>query len=209
MSGKISAGISLWAVNFPGRLLSTTERMTDSENIESSSDDAQFVQLIAEHQNVLRGFIITLLPGAPGVDDVFQNTNAVIWKKRETFELGTNFRAWAMSIARFQALAHMQQLRRRRWVTLDRDVAEQLADDFEAQPDAMDLDGRSAALDECIEKLRPKDRELLVERYWHRTRLQDFAVVSGRSVNALKVTLFRIRAALKRCIEEHPNSSVS
>lgn len=94
-------------------------------------DDGPFVQLIADHQNVIRNFIISLLPGAPGVDDVFQNTNAVIWKKRESFEMDTNFRAWVLSIARFQAMAHLQQLRRRRWVSLDPDVAELIADDVE------------------------------------------------------------------------------
>ena len=176
--------------------------MTDSEDSEANSDEAQFVQLIADHQNVIRSFIISLLPGAPGVDDVFQNTNAVIWKKRGSFEMGTNFRAWAMAIARFQAMAHLQQLRRRRWVTLDQDVAELLADELETGPAESHFEHRSAALDVCLSELREKDRELLVQRYWHRTRLQDFAVVSGRSVSALKVTLFRLRAALKRCIED-------
>jgi RNA polymerase sigma-70 factor (ECF subfamily) len=52
-------------------------------------------------------------------------------------------------------------------------------------------------------KMRQVDRELLLERYWHRTRLQDFAVTSGRSVGGLRVTLFRLRTALKRCIEQN------
>jgi RNA polymerase sigma-70 factor (ECF subfamily) len=159
------------------------------------------VQLIADHQNIIRNFIISLLPGAPGIDDVFQNTNAVIWRKRESFAMGSNFKAWSLSIARFQAMAHLQQLRRRRWVSLDPDVAELIADDVEDRPDKQDAELRLAALEACLDKLRPKDRELLIQRYWHRTRLQDFAVISGRSVNALKVTLFRLRAGLKRCVE--------
>lgn len=175
--------------------------MPTPNDLEASNDDAQFVQLIADHQNIIRGFIISLLPGAPGVDDVFQDTNAVIWRKRESFELGSNFRAWALSIARFQAMAHLQSLRRRRWVTLDQDIAELIADELETRPHANDFEIRLRALDVCLENLRPPDRELLIQRYWHRTRLQDFAVVSGRSVSALKVTLFRLRAALKRCIE--------
>lgn len=179
------------------------------KNSNQSSEDEQIVQLIAEHQNVIRNFIISLLPGAPGVDDVFQNTNMIIWQKRETFTIGTNFRAWAISIARYQAMAHLQQLRRRRWVSLDLDVAELLADDFEVHSDSIESEQLSSALDQCISKLRPDDRELLVQRYWHRTRLQDFSVVSGRSVNALKVTLFRLRANLKRCIEERLTSSPS
>ena len=170
-------------------------------------DEVKFIQLIADHQNLIRNFIISLLPGAPGVDDVFQNTNAVIWRKRESFEMGSNFRAWALSIARFQAMAHLQQLRRRRWVSLDSDVAELIADDLKDRPDKRDVELKLAALEDCLSKLRPKDRELLVQRYWHRTRLQDFAVVSGRSVSALKVTLFRLRAGLKRCVESRITAS--
>jgi RNA polymerase sigma-70 factor, ECF subfamily len=170
-------------------------------------DEVKFIQLIADHQNLIRNFIISLLPGAPGVDDVFQNTNAVIWRKRESFEMGSNFRAWALSIARFQAMAHLQQLRRRRWVSLDSDVAELIADDLEDRPDKRDAELKLAALEDCLSKLRPKDRELLVQRYWHRTRLQDFAVVSGRSVSTLKVTLFRLRAGLKRCVESRITAS--
>lgn len=176
--------------------------MSDSKA--PAEDDTKFVQLITDHQNLIRSFIISLLPGAPGVDDVIQNTNAVIWKKRHSFSLGTNFRAWALAIARFQAMAYLQQLRRRRWVTLDLDVAEAIAEEMEGDQDyARSYERRLHALEGCLSKLREKDRELIVQRYWHRTRLQDFAVISHRSVDSLKVTLFRLRAALRRCIEEN------
>ncbi len=61
---------------------------------------------------------------------------------------------------------------------------------------------RMDALTDCLGKLRPEDRDLVLHRYWKKTRLQDFAVIKGRSMNGLKVSLFRIRAALKKCIEK-------
>ena len=173
-------------------------------------DETRFVQLITDHQNLIRNFIISLLPGAPGVDDVIQATNAVIWRKRESFTPDSNFRAWAFTIARFQAMAHLQELRRRRWVTLDPDVAEMIAEEIEDDPiEVAAYESQLSALDRCLNKLRSKDRELVVQRYWHQTRLQDFAAISHRSINSLKVTLFRLRAALKRCIEEETASSTS
>ncbi len=36
------------------------------------------------------------------VDDVLQNTNVVLWTKRNEFKHGTNFLAWAFNIARYQ-----------------------------------------------------------------------------------------------------------
>ena len=173
-------------------------------NSPKAEDDDEFVQLINNHQNIIRRFIISLLPGAPGVDDVIQNTNAVIWKKRADFQLGTNFRAWAMSVARFQAMSYQQQLRRSRWVTLDPDVAELLADDLnQSMEDESYHENRLQALRLCLNKLRERDRELIIQRYWHRTRLQDFAVISRRSVSSLKVTLFRLRNTLRKCLDLH------
>lgn len=165
-----------------------------------SDSDIPFVKLLTDHQTAIRAFVISLLPGAPDVDDVIQETNALIWVKRSEFTLGTNFRAWALTVARYKVMTHCRQLKQRRWISLDGDVAELLADEIEEQdPDFVEK--RIRALQSCIRKVRPKDRELLLQRYWHKTRLQDFAAAHKSSLNGLKVHLFRLRASLKRCIE--------
>lgn len=164
--------------------------------------DQSFVKLLTEHQGTICAFVISLLPGAPGVDDVIQEINTLLWTKRAQFELGTNFRAWALTVARFQVMVHLRLLKQRRWVTLDQDVAEILADDMEEDIEAADTERRLEALSACLAKLRAEDRELLMQRYWQKSRLQDFAVDRGRSLSGLKVQLFRLRAALKRCIED-------
>lgn len=164
--------------------------------------EAEFVRLLTDHQSVIRGCVIMLLPGAPDVDDVIQKTNQVLWSKRAEFTLGTKFQAWALTVARFQVLAHRQSLKNRNWITLEEDVAEQIADDFEELPEPEFVKRRLAALRQCVDLARPEDRELLMERYWRKTRLQDFAVTRGRSLNGVRVQLFRIRAALKTCIEK-------
>ena len=46
-------------------------------------DDLQaYVNLLVEHQDRLRAYIYTLIPGSQHVNDVVQNTNAVLWQKR-------------------------------------------------------------------------------------------------------------------------------
>ncbi len=76
----------------------------------TGEDEEQFVQLLADHQVAIRAFIVSLLPGAPGVDDVIQETNMVLWRKRESFELGTSFKAWSFTVARFQMMRHRKTL---------------------------------------------------------------------------------------------------
>ncbi|MCP5542624.1 MAG: sigma-70 family RNA polymerase sigma factor [Akkermansiaceae bacterium] len=166
------------------------------------SRELEYVKLLSDHQSMVRAYVISLMPGAPGVDDVIQEVNTVLWVKRGDFELGTSFRAWALAICRFQVMSHLRKLRQQRWVTLDPELIDQLADELDETIDAAREERRHKALKDCIGKLRDADRELLVERYWHKTRLQDFAVCTGRSVSALRVTLFRLRAGLKRCIED-------
>lgn len=167
------------------------------------ADEAEYVRLLNDHQAMIRAFIISLMPGAPGVDDVIQEANRVLWKKRSDFELGTRFRSWALSICRFQAMAQLKKLRHQRWVSLSDELAETMADELEKELDPGFEEKRRDALRSCMSKMREVDRELLLERYWHQTRLQDFAVTTGRSVGGLRVSLFRLRTALKRCIEHN------
>ena len=165
------------------------------------ADEREYVRLLTGHQSMLRAFIVSLLPGLPGVDDVIQEANSVLWTRRGDFEIGTNFRAWALRIARFQAMAHLKTLKRQRWITLDESAAEAVAAELESHLDPSFEDARAQALRECLGKLKESDRDLLLRRYWKKQRLQDFAVLTGRSLTGLKVTLFRLRAGLKRCIE--------
>lgn len=168
---------------------------------DDDSKEAAYVQLLTEHQSMIRAYIVSLLPGAPGVDDVIQEANAVLWRKRSSFGIGSDFTAWALTIAKFQVMAHWKSLKLRRWVTLDEPVLEKLAGEMEEGIDSSVEEARVDALRRCLGELREADRELILQRYWRKTRLQDFAVISGRSVDSLKVTLFRLRAGLKRCID--------
>ena len=68
--------------------------MTDNEE-----QDSEFVALLTDHQSALRLYVASLLPGEPGAADVAQLANTTIWKKREDFEAGTNFKAWIFAIA--------------------------------------------------------------------------------------------------------------
>lgn len=163
-----------------------------------ATQQAEFVSQIARHQAALHAYIISLMPGQSGVDDVLQETNLVLWEKRETFEPGTNFRAWACSIARYKVMNHRKKWARLAFELFDDELAEQLADECEAEPE--ELAARLRALETCLDRLHDDERRLIEHRYYSESNLDDFAAKSGRSVESLRVTLFRIRAALKNCI---------
>ena len=161
---------------------------------------AEFVTLLTEHQPDLWAYIITLMPGHPDVADVLQETNLVLWSKQEKFETGTNFRAWAFAIARFEVLNHLKKQKRNRILLLDEELLDTIS--HEAPEAIAPAEQRLKALEFCLEKLRPQDRELIDHRYWSRQGLDEFAEQVGRSVSALSVTLHRLRAALRKCVKD-------
>lgn len=174
--------------------------MTDEE-------EREYVTLLADNQAMIRGFLISLLPGLPNVDDVIQNTNEILWTKRGNFEMGTNFKGWALTIARYQAMAHLKQAKSERWYSLEEGMAQLISEELEQSLDAKLEDRRVAALDRCLAKLGKKEKDLLLRRYWKRQKLQDFCAITGLSMANLKVKLFRLRAGLKTCIESELGAS--
>jgi len=164
----------------------------------SPEEQKEFVALITRYQAALRGFIISLMPGVTGASDVLQETNLVLWEKRQGFEPGTNFRAWAFAIARLQVKVHLRKLRRRGNLLLPEKLLEELAEECAAEPE--ETEARMRALGECLGRLRDEDRALIEHRYASGAPLADFAVRIGRPVESLRVSLHRLRAALKKCI---------
>ncbi len=165
----------------------------------NESSDARIVAELTRVQLLLMAYVRSLLPGDPSASDVAQQANARIWEKRADFEPGTNFRAWAFSIARFEVLNYRKWQARDARLVFSDELEQTISSEF---GDAgHDIQERQEALRVCLEKLRPQDRQLLLHRYARLGTLTEYAATAGRSVNGLKVTLHRLRSALLNCIE--------
>ena len=164
----------------------------------SEANDSEFVALLTEHQSALRYYVASLLPGDSAAADVAQQANATIWKKRDDFELGTNFKAWIFSIARYEVLNYRKKDSRDRLV-----FSEEMEDLIASElPERVgDLDLKQEALKGCLQKLKPADRDLIQNRYFEGTPLAEYSSQINRSVGSLKVTLHRIRNRLLHCVE--------
>ncbi len=169
----------------------------------NASKQSEFVGLIARHQSGLNAFIISLMPGVDGVDDVLQETNLVLWEKQSSYEAGTNFLAWACQIARYKVMNHRAKLAKLGARSLDPDLIDMLSESMSIEP--QELDVRMDALKKCLSRLPEAQREIVEHRYIKERPLSRVAEEYGRTVESLKVSLFRIRAALKKCISSEIN----
>lgn len=166
-----------------------------------SPQETEFVAQLTAIQLSLRLYVQSLLAGDSAAHDVVQQANVTLWQKRDEFTRGTNFKAWAFSVARYEVLNHRKRQARDSRFVFGEELEQVFANDLIERAD--DTERRHEALRSCLKKLRQQDRELLLHRYTATAgTLDDFAQCVGRSVGGLKVSLHRLRNALLGCIEK-------
>ncbi len=165
---------------------------------DDASEDAEFDRLVAGHQQRIYFFIRSMIFNPEDARDTLQDVNVVLYRKKHTYEHGTNFKAWALAVARFECLSYLSRYKKTQWTSLDSGVLELLADQAEQRVD--DVKPWLSALRECI-RLLPEDvQSLLGDRYARLTPLDTVASQRHTSVGAVKQKLFRARRQLRDCI---------
>lgn len=159
-----------------------------------------FVRLFVAHEGRLRGFLRSLLPDWDDVDEVMQETSIVAWRKFDQFDRGTNFMAWSAAIARFESLKHLRRMSRDRLVFND-EILDLLAEESLEETDT--LEAHRLALCKCLEKLDPRQKELLHLAYQPGVKFHEVAEKAGKSAQAFYKTIQRLRASLLECAEKH------
>lgn len=161
------------------------------------SEVARFTHLLGTCQRQVFLYALGLLHNAADAEEVLQETNIVLWQKFHQYQPGTGFVRWACRIAYFQVL----KLRARRPAE-ERLFSDEFIDVVAAEWDATldDSDNRREALDGCLERLRPPDRELLLRRYQPGATTRSVAEKLGRNIQATRRRLRHLRERLLACI---------
>lgn len=157
-----------------------------------------FVGHLTGCQSALYAFISALLGGAEGAGDILQETNIVLWNKAADYDPARPFLPWAYTFARFQVMAWRKKQSRDRLV-LDDDLLDRVADDFMALD--VTAEKQLEALEGCLSKLAPPQRELLDSRYTKGEPVNEIAARMGRDENVVSASLYRIRRTLMKCVE--------
>jgi len=175
------------------------KELTSQSGARGADRTDEFVRLFSQHEPLIRGFLLTLLPSRGETDDLFQRTSIVLWQKFEHFQSDSNFGAWACQIAKLEVRNYLRIRNRDRHLFSDA-LLVSLAEVRQSISD--DLESRREILRHCITKLRVSDREIIQQCYGPQTTtIKDVAESLGRPVNTLYKALIRIRQALFECVE--------
>lgn len=162
-----------------------------------STPEGEFVQIFTKYQRRLFLLILAQVHDPVDAEEVLQNVNVIIWKKSGQFQAGSNFIAWAATIANYEVLKFRAKRSRERLVFSDEFLATVSAEAIERSDE---LERRRAALKDCIRKLRASDRDLIEQRYAPGETGKNLAEQIGRPSNSVYQSLGRIRRTLLECI---------
>lgn len=159
----------------------------------------EIVRLLMEHRGTLFAFIYASVRDYDATEEILQDVSVAVCESGDSFELGTNFGAWAREIARRRILAHFRDAKR-----FPDPLSEQELRNLQAGFDAVDdvtTKARMASLGKCLENLKPFAKRLIQLRYAGRLSLCEIGEQVGRQPESVRKALYRTRQSLRECIE--------
>lgn len=161
-----------------------------------------FDAIIRAFEGSLRAWAIAHCPPGGDADDVAQRTFIEIFRRIAEYRLGSDFKAWLFTVARFQMRAEITRLQR---ITdyHQRYAPRALADELQRRGESRDSEAelRLNQLKLCVQKLPEAHRRLLAERYEEGLPLDEIARRTNRTVGAIKKHLFILRGKLLDCVQ--------
>jgi RNA polymerase sigma-70 factor (ECF subfamily) len=121
----------------------------------------QVQQLFVRHTGLLHGFIASICGDLVLAEDILQEVFLVVSKQADSFEIGSDFAAWARAIARFKTMELMRTRGRERSM-LGIDALALL----EAAAPGLDAwQSQREALQGCVAKLTAAQHGLMTMAY--------------------------------------------
>jgi RNA polymerase sigma-70 factor (ECF subfamily) len=158
-----------------------------------------FEVLVRDHADHLMIFLRAVVRDKSSVDDIFQDTMMVAWRRLADFDKTRSFGAWIRGIG---ARVAMDYAGKKRAAPVDPSLIEEL----ERHAAAFDGDHsasfavRRRALDDCMERLPPDHAEVLRLTYVGELSLRLIAAQLAITEEAAKKRVQRARALLGECL---------
>ncbi len=161
-----------------------------------------FEILMREHSQTLLAFVRSSVRDPGLVDDIWQETMLVAWKKLDQFDRQRPFGPWLRGIAAKTILSRMR--RQRQWIQVeDQNDLDYLSARFEhVHALAGDtLDEKLDALRDCVSRLSQPERECIEGRYRDEMQPAELSRKLDLQLETVKKRLQRAKAKLLECIQ--------
>ena len=166
-----------------------------------------FRMIVSEYGLLVRGFLAARVYHLADAEDLAQDTFVKAYEKLEDYELGTNFRAWLMSIAQFLLSNHWRKYGNRATVMekFRHDIAESIQTELKVAHEEVD-ESRIPKLLDCITKL-PDNLRKVIRSGLDGEKISILAKELKLQANAIYQLRHRAHVALRKCMDQAPSSS--
>ena len=165
---------------------------------EHVNNEDEFIRLFSKSQCTLYAFILGMTHSTTDADDVLQEVNLALWKKRHTYDSQFDFLRWAIGFAGVEIKNHRRKYAKSRLLFSD-DVLNTLAADW--PKDASFHEQRLAALASCLKKIGKVEHHFLGEFYRRDVAVGELAKLSGTPASTIYKILSRARRSLRQCVQ--------
>ena len=157
----------------------------------------EFILELTQAQQRLFGYIYRRVANRDQAMEVLQQTNLVLCHKADNYTLGTNFNAWAATVAHYQILSYRKSQSRDRLVFTDKVVAtiDERKDESEMR------EGVLSHLRYCLEAMSSDNQVFIKLRYEGGLSMEQIATEVGKRVGTVRVKFHRLRRSLRDCVQ--------
>jgi RNA polymerase sigma-70 factor, ECF subfamily len=174
-----------------------------------NGDTGAFTMLVLQHQGRVRTYVGGYLRDPVITDDLCQDVFLQAFRDLRSYRHEAPFRGWLLAIARHRVLDHLRgELRRQQLLGPRGDELQLVLTSWRlaaAEQDGSFLPDRErelAALQRCLEELSGATARIIRAHYFEARTAAAIAEELGRTPSAVRMTLLRVRAALRACVEK-------
>jgi RNA polymerase sigma-70 factor len=157
----------------------------------------RFFSLYTAIQPRLYAFLLMIVHHHHKAEEILQETAIVLWEQFDRYREGTDFGAWAITIAKYKAFAYLKENKKHDKL-FKTDLYEQLSEI--AEPSSVDISDRITALEACLWKLKKTQRDLLSLRYKKDMQISEIARLRNVAIASVYHSMSRLFTILRKCI---------
>jgi RNA polymerase sigma-70 factor (ECF subfamily) len=160
----------------------------------------RFTRLWLPAQPVVVSMLAARVGDRAAVEDLVQEVALAAFEHLAQYDESRSFTAWVLGIASHKAVDWLRRNGPKRLVIRDQQALAtlmQVGVELERE-----LSDRELALHGCLEVLQGRAREVVRHHYVDERPVAEIAGVMNLSVANIKVMLYRVREALRACVEK-------
>lgn len=164
----------------------------------------QFLELLNASDRTTFAYILAQVPHLADAEQIAQDVRTRLWQQFDQYQEGTDFGAWARTIANYLVMAHYEKCSRDR-LRFGEAFLASIQQHMESRIDG--FSPRREALAECLKQLPDRQREIVLSYYTDEQDRKRLADKVGKAYAALRQSVCRLRVLLAECIDRRLGSA--